>query len=340
MSNTKKALLVGINYTTIPSATLKGCINDVTNMSGVLTDSFDYDINNITVLRDDLKYAPIMPTRANILNSLTNLVNQSANLTEIWFHYSGHGSQIKDTNNDEIDGADEIIVPIDFQTKGVITDDEIFNIIKNSKCKTIILFDSCHSASMCDLQWNFDYTNNNFQKSIVVNKTISNPNIFCFSGCKDNQTSADAYSVEQQRGVGAFTDTFIRCLRINHMNVNILKLYSDICNVIKAQGFTQIPNFSSSSPTPEYSFTRVNATQIAVSKAPVQLVTSVKQIPVPTAGRELILAPLFSQTKDMFFINEKNDSFNENDIFSKNDFVLQSSIKRTQPIMGKMFDRL
>ena len=226
----KKALLVGVNYTSIPQVALRGCITDIVNISGVLQDSYNYTKNNITILRDDINNASKMPTRNNILTNLSNLVNQSATLSEIWFHYSGHGSQIKaGPNSNEIDNLDEVIVPIDYQKSGFIIDDEIFNIIKNVKCKMILIFDCCHSGSMCDLQWSFLYTGGSIMKSLNTNKSIANPNIYCFSGCKDSQTGADAYSIEQAQNVGAFTDAFIQCLRNNQMNVDILKLYSDIC---------------------------------------------------------------------------------------------------------------
>jgi hypothetical protein len=258
----KKALLVGINYKGIPGAALNGCINDIVNISEVLIDSYDYESRNITQLRDDISNPAFLPTRANILAGLNALVAQSANLSEIWFHYSGHGSQVRDTNMDEADRLDEILVPLDFQRSGFIVDDEIFNIVKNSKCKTILIFDSCHSGSVCDLQWGYQYVNGSLMKSMATNKIINNPNIFCFSGCKDPETSADAYSREKQMGVGAFTDTFIRCLRNNRMNVDILKLYSDICVTIKQAGFSQSPAFSCSSPSPLYKFVRVTNTPI------------------------------------------------------------------------------
>lgn len=276
----KKAVLVGCNYTSIPSIRLQGCINDVQNMSEVLTDAFDYSINDITILRDDNNVPSLMPTRANILNNLQNLVNQSVNLKEIWFHYSGHGSQVRDTNGDEADGLDEVIVPVDYQSAGLITDDEIFNIVKNSKCKTILLFDSCHSATVCDLQWYFQYQNGSVVKSLNVNKAITNTNVFCFSGCKDNQTSADAYSNEQKRGVGAFTDAFIHCLKTNRFNVNILKLYTDLCAYIQSEGFTQTPAFSASSVNPYYIFAR--ETNSAVSNPTVPVING-PGVPSPQA---------------------------------------------------------
>jgi len=294
----KKALLVGCNYTSIPSIRLQGCINDVQNMSEVLTDAFDYNINDIMVLRDDNNVASLMPTRANILNNLLNLVNQSANLKEIWFHYSGHGSQVKDTNGDEADGLDEVIVPVDYQSAGFIIDDEIFNIVKNSKCKTILLFDSCHSATICDLQWYFQYQNGSVVKSLNVNNAITNTNVFCFSGCKDNQTSADAYSNEQKRGVGAFTDAFIHTLKTNHFNVNILKLYTDLCAYIQSEGFTQTPAFSASSVNPYYIFMRETNSAVSVPNVPV--VDAGVVVPPAPAVSAPVIKPVTAPVKKDF----------------------------------------
>ena len=280
----KKALLVGVNYTSIPQVALRGCITDIVNISGVLQDSYNYTKNNITILRDDINNASKMPTRNNILTNLSNLVSQSATLSEIWFHYSGHGSQIKaGANSTEIDKLEEVIVPIDYQKSGFIIDDEIFNIIKNVKCKMILIFDCCHSGSMCDLQWSFLYTGGSIMKSLNTNKSIANPNIYCFSGCKDSQTGADAYSIEQAQNVGAFTDAFIQCLRNNQMNVDILKLYSDICLYIKSEGFTQTPLFSTSSVSPSYTFSLANAKNIVQNDVPVIATTInvelIKEIP-------------------------------------------------------------
>lgn len=42
-----------------------------------------------------------------------------------FFHYSGHGGQVKDEDGDDEDGFDETIMPIDFTTKGQIIDDEL-----------------------------------------------------------------------------------------------------------------------------------------------------------------------------------------------------------------------
>lgn len=267
MSITKKALLIGCNYPNDPNNKLYGCISDVINMSNTLVDAFDYDLNNITVLRDDSKNPNNLPTKSNILNILNTLANNSGNLTEIWFHYSGHGSQIQDKNNDESDALDEVIVPTDFKTVGFISDDEIFDILKkiSVKCRVILCFDCCHSGSICDLAYGFQPNGRPF---LLSNKTLVNQNIYCFSACRDNQTSADTYSYVECRNLGAFTTIFLYCLRMNHFNVDVLKLYSDVCNIMLLNGFTQIPQFSCSSLNVNLIFGRISYRNVATLTNP------------------------------------------------------------------------
>lgn len=250
----KKALLVGINYTSHPQIKLNGCINDIVNIGDVLSQRFHYEKANIKELRDDSRDPRVLPTRANILQNLIQLVNESANLSEIWFHYSGHGSQVFDITSKIKEGLEEVIVPVDYERAGFIIDNEIFNILQNAKCKVILIFDCCHSGTVCDLQWSFEYKDGKLIKYQIDDKEIANPNIFCFSGCKDSQTSADAYNPQEKRSFGAFTDAFLHCLKDNQYNVSILKLYGDICNRIKAEGYEQRPNLSSSSTSPNYIF--------------------------------------------------------------------------------------
>jgi hypothetical protein len=260
----KRALLIGINYSSIPSITLNGCIYDVINMSHVLADAYDYD--NIIILRDDINIPTTMPTRANIINNLLALAKQSGPLDEIWVHYSGHGSQILDKNNDEVSGMDGILVPIDYQTQGFIVDDELLSIIKTFSCKTMLVFDCCHSGTVCDLPWSFQYVSpTNTIKTKNNNVSITNPNIFMFSGCKDNQTSSDVFVKSDETAQGAFTNAFITGLRYFRHNVSINQLYQFVCTYLSSNKFTQIPILSSSSQTPSYIFTRAIVPYLSVS---------------------------------------------------------------------------
>jgi hypothetical protein len=242
----------------------------------MLVDAYDYRSANITVLRDDINNPTSLPTKANIMNNLITLASESANLDEVWIHYSGHGSQIPDKNKDEISGYDSILVPLDYKTKGFIVDDDLLNIIKMFKCKTILIFDSCHSGSVCDLPWSFQYVSpTNWTKTKNNSVTINNPNIFMFSGCKDDQTSADAYFKSDKCAAGAFTNALITGLRYYRHNVSIGNLYQYICTYLKSGGFTQIPILSTTTQTPTYTFLRAQNATASVSGASVSTSTSI-----------------------------------------------------------------
>jgi hypothetical protein len=225
------------------------------------------------MLRDDIPNQ--MPTRQNIITNLANLAKNSSSLKELWIHYSGHGSQIKNKDGTEVSGYDSILVPIDYKTKGYILDTDILEIIKTIKCRTILLFDCCHSGTICDLPWCFVYSSQNTYSRIQNNNVIiSNPNIFMFSGCKDMQTSADTFNKESDLYIGAFTNAFITCLRNNRHNIQYIYLFRDICLHLLNNGYTQVPVFSSSNMNPSLTLTRALPTSMAVQKSVAKVINS------------------------------------------------------------------
>jgi len=253
----KLGLLIGINYTSEPEAKLQGCINDIKNMSTILISKYGYDASNITMLRDDDPTK--MPTRSAMLSALNDLViaSQSKLCTEVWIHYSGHGSRIKDTNGDESTGLDSIIIPVDYKTAGIILDDLIFQYISQIKCPTMIMMDSCNSGTVCDLEWSFEYLNGTrFRRTRNSSKIrmIQNPNIIMLSGSKDTETSADIYDPEDKQYEGAFTDAFLRALKNNQYKGPIWTVYRDTCAGLKKNGYTQKPMFSGTSSNMNWYF--------------------------------------------------------------------------------------
>ncbi|KAI0666481.1 caspase domain-containing protein [Trametes maxima] len=108
----KKALCIGINYRGQPNE-LHGCVNDARNVMNFLMRR-GYKEEDIVILTDDAKSSRQRPTRANIIDAMNWLVRSAHTHDSLFFHYSGHGGQIKDTNGDEIDGYDEIIFPLDY----------------------------------------------------------------------------------------------------------------------------------------------------------------------------------------------------------------------------------
>jgi len=247
-TSTKRALLIGCNYTTIPSIALRGCINDIVNVKYILVDAYNYYLENIVMLRDDI--ATSLPTRANIIKELTSIVANSLSCSEIWIHYSGHGTQI----SQKIGGLavlNDCIVPLDYATKGFIMKDDIFAIIKNTKCPTYIMFDSCHSGTISDLEYSILYQTPTTFTRIQNNQVLlANPNIVSISACKDSQTSAEIYDKMDAESEGAFTDCLANCLRASHHNISVLNLYQNVCISLAQRGFTQVPVLSSSIPIP------------------------------------------------------------------------------------------
>ncbi|KAL4069199.1 caspase domain-containing protein [Scleroderma citrinum] len=102
----KKALLIGINYIG-QKRELRGCINDITNVKHFLTTQWGYREGDIVMLRDDTRNPRQMPTRRNLIDAMRWLVKDAKSHDSLFFHYSGHGGQIPDTDGDETDGLDE-----------------------------------------------------------------------------------------------------------------------------------------------------------------------------------------------------------------------------------------
>ena len=253
----KHALLIGCNYTSIPNITLKGCINDVINIEHMLIDAYGYYQENIVVLRDDSANPALKPTNANIMTQIQNLVAKSGSYSQIWIHYSGHGIQLPDMEQDSISDngtntkLEGCIVPLDYQSAGVITRDVLYDHIKNIKCPAIMMWDACHSGTLCDLEWSFICQSASAYSRIQTNN-VSNGNldIYSISGCRDSQVSYDSYNVESQIPMGAFTCAVIACLRQAHHNIPIMLLYRNICAYLANAGINQLPILSSFNPAP------------------------------------------------------------------------------------------
>lgn len=152
---TKRAVMIGINYRG-QSGELSGCHNDVKNMKEYLMNVHGFEERNITVLMDDGYHRE--PTRSNITYAYRDLVSTSRSGDTVFTHYSGHGGRVRDENGDEDDGYDETLIPVDFQSAGQITDDELFDSLVKPMAKGVLmtsLMDCCHSGTVLDLPYRF-----------------------------------------------------------------------------------------------------------------------------------------------------------------------------------------
>lgn len=211
----KSALLVGINYPGTENQ-LNGCVNDV-NATAAVLEAKGYVTK---VLRD------AEATRYNILSDLYSLILSDADV--LYFHYSGHGSYITDVSGDEADGKDECLVPVDYDTAGMIIDDELRGLLcslPESKKMTIVL-DCCHSGTGVDLAYN---AYERVGRYALVKESSAVPTrgkVVCISGCMDSQTSADAKIGGTYQG--ALTNALLQ-------NLDKSKSWADLINNINKQ---------------------------------------------------------------------------------------------------------
>lgn len=153
----KRALLVGVhhynfgrqgdwwNLNTVP---------DVEALSDVLKRKFGFDEVKILTTDQETTHQAIKEAFYKYL------VNPTTSSDVVFFHYSGHGSQVPDdqcdaegNNCEEVDGLDETLVPSDYTKDGLkdIRDDEIAQWLSDLKKKNpknaTLTFDTCHSGT-------------------------------------------------------------------------------------------------------------------------------------------------------------------------------------------------
>ncbi|KAI0241918.1 Ca(2+)-dependent cysteine protease, partial [Massospora cicadina] len=230
---------------------------------------FGFEPTNVTILTDDQQHPLRIPTYDNITGAMRWLVEGAKAGDSLFLHYSGHGGTQRDTDGDEEDGYDETILPLDYESKGQITDDMLFDILIRDLPKGVRLtaiFDSCHSGSVLDLpytykndgtiavtattrsrSWNFDRGDSGFltkpKKSAAqlnAEKKTVVADVIQFAGCRDDQTSADACI--DQKATGAMSYALLATLRDNP-NQSYLDLLNNLRSILSKK-YTQIPQIS------------------------------------------------------------------------------------------------
>lgn len=294
-SGRKKALFIGINYFG-SKGELRGCINDVKAISQWVTTNYSFEPDHVHFLTDDQQDPNKKPTKKNILQQLSWLVDGAKAGDSLFLHYSGHGGTAVDTDGDEQDGHDETIIPLDYETAGQITDDELHSVLcakVPAGAQLTAIFDSCHSGSVLDLP--FTYTVNgqlevveidnraagakklfnaamnwqqgkrnavasdvmeglgmlfskkasvsatDEQKQEVVRKRTTAGTVIQFSGCRDEQTSADA-NIEN-RFTGALSWALMQVLSQNKQP-SFTTLLKEVRQLLHGK-YSQVPQMSS-----------------------------------------------------------------------------------------------
>lgn len=141
------ALLSAVNG--YPTSPLRGCENDVDNMHALLTQTCGVPAENVRVLRE------AQATKASILGELELLTFRAQRGDVVVWHYSGHGSQLRDPHHDEADGLDECVVPYfsagEEWWRDPLTDDVLRARVVTPLARGVTfvaVLDSCHSGTM------------------------------------------------------------------------------------------------------------------------------------------------------------------------------------------------
>ncbi|CAL1701735.1 unnamed protein product [Somion occarium] len=243
----RKALCIGINYRGQPFE-LYGCVNDANNVRRFLTRYYHYKDEDIVLLTDDSTNPRALPTKANIIDAMKWLVCDAQPNDSLFFHYSGHGGQVKDIDGDEVDGYDEVIFPLDYKNAGYILDDLMNSTMVSplpAGCRLTALFDSCHSGSMLDLPYLY-HTDGRVKGGQVspshVKRKGSHADVISWGGCMDSQTSADTF--ESGAAAGAMSYAFMTVLKHNP-NQSYQEFLRSLRAILKKK-YSQKPQLSSS----------------------------------------------------------------------------------------------
>ena len=242
----KFALIVGINYVNTNYA-LDGCINDANKIKQFI-DAYAYKTNNIVLLTDETEDKP---TKHNIIKSFKNLLLNAVSGDTLVFMYSGHGTYTTDINGDELDGFDEMIIPIDATNpQSCIIDDEFKTIIDaylKSGVKLFILMDCCFSGTILDLKYNY-IDDNNFDKTTVNAKSNeTNGAVIVFSASTDNQTGVELIITENGTPTygGALTLSFLQCISEKGDAISIQQLLEGMREILTDKKCKQTIQISS-----------------------------------------------------------------------------------------------
>ena len=251
----KFALLIGINkYDPSLNADLNGCVNDVENMYEILTKTYGFPHDNVRMLTDYRATGEAMFARMEWLLSHTIPGD------ELVLHYSGHGSQIRDRDGDELnDYLDEILCPTDLDWDKPFTDDDISWLFNKKADGVFLTFicDSCHSGSMTRstdftphisppkiryIHPPLDIKSRDGVEDLNVQQVgVDTLDHVLISGCRDDQTSADAHIDGMWQG--AMTASLIQAIKNNPYR-DWATIHADMISILNANSYTQRPQLN------------------------------------------------------------------------------------------------
>jgi hypothetical protein len=261
----KRALLIGINKYQAAGADLRGCVNDVKDLSAALVEFHGFRKGDITMLTD------LAATKKAMVAGIRSLVRDSKKGDVALLHFSGHGSHVPDDNRDESDGRDEILCPADLDWDDPLRDDWLRTTIDGLRAgvNLTVIMDCCHSGTNTRAVLPPDApVKERYLPSPSTLKAVESgrsapkkvrselrgspraarkardivaadlPEVL-ITGCRDTQTSADAFI--NGRFNGALTFALVEAIRKRRGRLTYRELHDHAAGVLKTRKFEQVP---------------------------------------------------------------------------------------------------
>lgn len=242
----KKLFLLALNYYGTPYE-LKGCIDDVNNIEAKYKTFGFNDVTRCVETAPGVASSDHIPTRPNFTKLMSEWILSAKSGDFLVFHYSGHGTHQDDLNHDEVSGQDQAICLLD----GNLIDDEIHAIMVKQLPAGVqlrCLFDCCHSGTIMDLAFNWKCERNvmfsHVNEFIDENKDHALHDILMISGCRDDQTSADAWIEKNKEDEGAMTWSWLETLRTSTPHMTWHQAIEKMRSILVEAGYDQVPQLS------------------------------------------------------------------------------------------------
>lgn len=270
----KKALFVGINkFANYSQFTLNGCVNDAKDMAALYKDLLGFKATEMTVISDaQATKANIMSQLTAMVADA-----KAGKLSYLVFSLSSHGTQMNDASGDEPDGKDEAFVPYDIAEKAgawdpahIISDDEFHDLFVQLPAGVLleVYLDTCHSGSgLRGAEFGLHAPRARYvappdhefgektarMRGFTLERpapaakkgaksaskaAVAGAHHLLWTGCKANQTSADAYFGGRYNG--AFTYYFVKVMRDTKNKLSRKEVVAKVRTLMKS-GFAQTP---------------------------------------------------------------------------------------------------
>lgn len=253
---TQKALLVGINA--YPGCPLRGCLNDVQQMATFLTKRCGFDASDIRLLTDG------RATTKEILERLNWLTLGAKAGDRLFFHFSGHGTQLalRDVSG-RVDILHDCVCPVDFDfsRERALLDTDFTDCFKNIPENVTFnwVSDSCHSGDLTrtfncatryrmsrsypvpvDIGWRTLTAQHTGLLSRELVDKLKHLHLAFISGCASDQTSADAEINNTYHG--ALTYYLVQALETSGgLDTPLSELVPKVNQALETNGYEQDP---------------------------------------------------------------------------------------------------